>query len=446
MGKVFYDMGFLSSVEVIESSASDLVAQYVGQTGPKTRNLLEKALGKVLFIDEAYRLGEGQFASEAIDELVDVITKPKFFGKVVIILAGYDDDMNKLLTVNTGLSSRFSEEVVFRDMTPEHCLQLLDRTLEQKKISIAALRAHGSDVYREMINLLKELSSLKFWGNARDVHTLAKAMVSATFRATNDSTSSLTLTSQEALDCAKIMLAERRERCALPPLPTRPKLLNRMTQVRGPVPPVLTRAKQNIETVSTRNEMHKEEEKEDEKKEEGGEWMSLASSADERDAGISDDIWNQLKADKQSAVQITKLAEENIMTRQHLLEELQHKTKLQATRAKLLEQAQVPTITTTTTSKSTAGTNVAAINDLKRRREQARLLEINLRRAQEQARLELEDLRRAEQRRRENEVRVQTRLRQMGVCCAGFQWVKQSTGYRCMGGSHFVPNEQLDRL
>lgn len=77
MGQVYYDMGFLSSVEVVECSASDLVGQYVGQTGPKTKKLFEKALGRVLFIDEAYRLSQGQFAQEAIDELVGILTQEK---------------------------------------------------------------------------------------------------------------------------------------------------------------------------------------------------------------------------------------------------------------------------------------------------------------------------------------------------------------------------------
>ena len=68
LGQVYYDMGFLSSKEVVECSATDLVGQYVGQTGPKTKGIFEKALGKVLFIDEAYRLSEGHFAKEAMDE------------------------------------------------------------------------------------------------------------------------------------------------------------------------------------------------------------------------------------------------------------------------------------------------------------------------------------------------------------------------------------------
>jgi SpoVK/Ycf46/Vps4 family AAA+-type ATPase len=68
-------MGFLSSSKVEECSASDLVGQYVGHTGPKTKKLFEKALGQVLFIDEAYRLGEGRFAQEAVDELVGLLTQ-----------------------------------------------------------------------------------------------------------------------------------------------------------------------------------------------------------------------------------------------------------------------------------------------------------------------------------------------------------------------------------
>lgn len=94
MGQVYYDMGFLSSTEVIECSASDLVADYVGQTGHKTRQLFERALGKVLFVDEAYRLSEGHFAKEAMDELVGILTQDAFAGKLIVVLAGYDQEMN----------------------------------------------------------------------------------------------------------------------------------------------------------------------------------------------------------------------------------------------------------------------------------------------------------------------------------------------------------------
>jgi hypothetical protein len=112
---------------------------------------------------------------------VDIVTKPKFFGKVVEILADYDKDMDTLMAVNTGLSSRFSEVTIFRDMAPEHFLQLLNRNLRQKKIHVIALQYQHSGPYEEMLHLIESLSKLSFWGNARDVQNLAKAMVGSAF-------------------------------------------------------------------------------------------------------------------------------------------------------------------------------------------------------------------------------------------------------------------------
>jgi hypothetical protein len=76
-------------------------------------------------VDEAYKLDEGQFAKEATDKWVDNLTKPQFLGKLVVMLASYTEDINRLLKVNPGLLSRFREEIVFQNMTTEECLTLL---------------------------------------------------------------------------------------------------------------------------------------------------------------------------------------------------------------------------------------------------------------------------------------------------------------------------------
>ena len=96
---------------VVEASATDLIGQYVGQTAIKTKNKMTEALGSVLFIDEAYRLNGGQFAKEALDELVDLLTKPAFQNKIVVVIAGYEGEIEELMTSNPGLSSRFAEKV-----------------------------------------------------------------------------------------------------------------------------------------------------------------------------------------------------------------------------------------------------------------------------------------------------------------------------------------------
>jgi hypothetical protein len=152
-------LGFLSQVEVVEYSATDLIGNFVGHTGPKTIKQLERGLWRVLFVDEAYRLGDGSaFAQEAVNGLVDTITKPKFGGKLVIILAGYDNDMNNLLQANERLSSRFADEIIFRSLTPAHCLQLMETRLKQSHISISAL--HVQSTYSEFLHLIEELSKL----------------------------------------------------------------------------------------------------------------------------------------------------------------------------------------------------------------------------------------------------------------------------------------------
>ena len=213
MGKVFYDMGMLSSTEVVECSASDLVAQFVGQTGPKTVNVLKKGLGKVLFIDEAYRLSEGHFAKEAIDELVDSLTKPQFFGKLVVILAGYTENMNALLKVNPGLASRFPEEVIFTNMSADECLTLLEHHLMVARVQLN-LGVHQLNERRQIIDLFTILSQLDSWGNGRDVKTLSKNIISAAYaNAGPDTPATIGVSAKGVMEALKKMFDEQSARC-----------------------------------------------------------------------------------------------------------------------------------------------------------------------------------------------------------------------------------------
>lgn len=213
IGRVFMDMGFLSSDEVVECSATDLVGCYVGQTGPKTRKKVESALGKVLFIDEAYRLGEGSFSSEAVNELVDIITKPRFIGKVVVILAGYEDDINSLLGSNAGMSSRFSEEIMFRPMGAGESLRLLWKELEKGDVVLRGAEEDGEG-YEKVIGVMESLVTLKGWGNARDVLGLAKTIVGGVLRGDSgwQEGSTLFVSVEEVRGYIEMMLKERKAR------------------------------------------------------------------------------------------------------------------------------------------------------------------------------------------------------------------------------------------
>lgn len=167
-------MGFLATREVEVCSASELVAQYVGQTGPQTQKMFQKALGKVLFIDEAYRLASGPFGKEAVDEIVNLVTLPKYKSKLVVVLAGYDRDINHLLASNPGFGSRFSEVIEFPNLSPQHCQELLVRLLEDKKLGVSSLRAPSA--VTKVQALFQTLSGLPGWGNARDVESLATSL------------------------------------------------------------------------------------------------------------------------------------------------------------------------------------------------------------------------------------------------------------------------------
>ena len=173
IGPIFYDMGFVSDPEVIECSVTDLIGKYVGHTGPKVIKLLERAFGKVLFVDEAYRLREGKFAEEAVGEFLDALTKERFQRKLVIILAGYEEDMAQLMQTNRGLRSRFATNVDFKPMEPKDCLRLLQQCLSKLGIQLEGTDDAGNQEVKAYLNCFYRLRRSKSWAGARSVESLA---------------------------------------------------------------------------------------------------------------------------------------------------------------------------------------------------------------------------------------------------------------------------------
>ncbi|KAI9676184.1 MAG: hypothetical protein M1817_000929 [Caeruleum heppii] len=452
MGQIFYDLGFLSAPEVIECSATDLVGQYIGQTGPRTLKQLEKALGKVLFIDEAYRLGAGHFAGEALNEIVDQLTKPRFMGKLLVILAGYDEDMHRLMAVNAGLSSRFPEEVVFHNMTVENCLKLLDRELRTRNIVMDELGEVESTIYQELGELIKQLSDLPSWGNARDVKILGKSIMGVVFKqapVSDDIKAPLTLSETDALDCTRKMLIERKARDRRNTQPATSLPLRGLEKPPEPAPllPPST-APPSVRTITTiQNSKSTTIPDPDDKEPEprlqpSCEETPLTMTEDPyaRDAGVSDAIWTQLQAD------IAAQTDAGIQTAAHLRLLTQRLSELNEKHA--TARADVETLRARDTHASSPPANEnqnenEALQELKRLREAAHHAEISARMQRREAERALERRREVEREQREQERKAQAKLREMGVCVAGFRWIKQEGGYRCAGGSHFVGVEEL---
>ena len=135
LASMLKSMGILKRGHLVEVDRSHLVAEYVGQTAVKTTEVVESALGGVLFIDEAYSLVEegtmgGGFGKEAIDTLVRLIENHR--ENLVVILAGYTNEMESFLKSNPGLSSRFPLNITFPDYTAEQLAQMTDVIAKSK--------------------------------------------------------------------------------------------------------------------------------------------------------------------------------------------------------------------------------------------------------------------------------------------------------------------------
>ncbi|TGB04721.1 AAA family ATPase [Halobacillus salinus] len=133
VAELFRDMAVLEKGHFIEADRSDLVGEYIGHTAKKTKDLIHKAIGGVLFIDEAYALargGEKDFGKEAIDTIVKCMED--HHDKLIIILAGYPDEMEDFLTMNPGLSSRFPLQVSFSDYTARELLHIASGMLRER--------------------------------------------------------------------------------------------------------------------------------------------------------------------------------------------------------------------------------------------------------------------------------------------------------------------------
>jgi probable Rubsico expression protein CbbX len=126
MADILHRLGYIQRNHVVAVTRDDLVGQYVGHTAPKTKEVLKRAFGGILFIDEAYYLyrpeNERDYGVEAIEILLQVMENER--DRVVVILAGYKDRMDEFFRLNPGMSSRVAHHIDFPDYTPEELLQI----------------------------------------------------------------------------------------------------------------------------------------------------------------------------------------------------------------------------------------------------------------------------------------------------------------------------------
>lgn len=165
MADVFRTLGILSKGQLVEADRSKLVAGYSGQTAIKTNQVIDSALGGVLFIDEAYTLKTSDadtFGSEAIDTLLKRLEDDR--GKFICIVAGYTDQMHDFISSNPGLKSRFTQTIHFDDYTPDELTQIFINMATAKKFTIDASTTNAIHRQFEQMYLRRD----KNFGNARE--------------------------------------------------------------------------------------------------------------------------------------------------------------------------------------------------------------------------------------------------------------------------------------
>ena len=169
---VLYNIGVIKTNKLIETDRSGLVAGYVGQTAIKTKEKVMEAMDGVLFIDEAYSLSQGgtnDFGKEAIDTLVKLMDD--YRDRIVIILAGYSDDMDEFLNVNAGLKSRFPNIIKFEDYSTDELMEISEMLFKSKGYEIDSL---AKDKLKDIFDIVRLEAQ---FGNGRYVRNLYEKAV-----------------------------------------------------------------------------------------------------------------------------------------------------------------------------------------------------------------------------------------------------------------------------
>ena len=164
IAKILFDLGYIQENKVIETSRKDLVAEYIGQTAIKTTKTVEKAMGGVLFIDEAYSLKScesDQYGDEAISTLIKLMEDYK--NDLVVIFAGYSKEMQEFIHANSGIKSRIGYTFEFADYSTQELYKIFELKINAMNFTI------DEEAKQYVMNLLEEGRKKKDFGNGRFV-------------------------------------------------------------------------------------------------------------------------------------------------------------------------------------------------------------------------------------------------------------------------------------
>jgi probable Rubsico expression protein CbbX len=165
MAEILHRLDYVREGHLVSVTRDDLVGQYIGHTAPKTKEIIKKAMGGVLFIDEAYYLykpeNERDYGAESIEILLQVMENNR--DDLVVILAGYKDKMDKFFHSNPGMRSRIAHHIDFPDYSPEELVAIAKLMLTEQNYRMS------DDATKALLEYVQRRMNMEHFANARSV-------------------------------------------------------------------------------------------------------------------------------------------------------------------------------------------------------------------------------------------------------------------------------------
>ena len=209
LAEIYYNLGYIKRNKLVEVQSQDLIGEFLGQTGPKTQAVIDSALDGVLFIDEAYAIMEhngtnASYSAECVATLLKAMED--YRGRLIIIFAGYTEEMRKFRDLNPGLKSRVGYEIDFDDYSVEELLQIFDKKVADKEFKT------DENARKIVEKILVDAKEVENFGNGRFVDNMVQKIIvehAVNTRGIDDMDRLLTFTEE---DIPEIKAEESRKR------------------------------------------------------------------------------------------------------------------------------------------------------------------------------------------------------------------------------------------
>ncbi len=200
LAEIYYNLGYIKKNKLVEVQSQDLIGEFLGQTGPKTQAVIDSAVDGVLFIDEAYSIMEhsgtnASYSAECVATLLKAMED--YQGRLIIIFAGYTEEMKKFRDLNPGLKSRIGYEIDFEDYSLDELVRIFEKKVYDKQFKFT------EEAINKVSNILKKAKEVENFGNGRFVENMVQKIIiehAKNTRGIDDMERLLTFTEEDILE------------------------------------------------------------------------------------------------------------------------------------------------------------------------------------------------------------------------------------------------------